>query len=329
MPARARLPARCAPAGLCRPESKDTGRGAFRGPGLEGPLASCGGEAGPRGGAGRSGRRGGRKGPLPVDGGDAGDRVVVADALGQEPVADLPGEHGGVLPLVLGDLIHHFGRRHFGLGAADHAGLDAAGLVVPAAPSTDPSGPLRSGPRAPRPPARRRGQRGRGRGRPRRSARPGGAEEAGAAPAGPAASPALPRGHCPSAPRPGSLPAGGGHPGAAARTGRAGPGHPAAACGRGLGGSPPPTHNVPVSRSFQTSPRGPGWRRDQARGRGLAGGGGRCGQGGAMPPRPRAPVLPAQDLADAAVADPQLPGNVTGSHPLVSQLHDPLSHHVR
>lgn len=39
--------------------------------------------------------------------------------------------------------------------------------------------------------------------------------------------------------------------------------------------------------------------------------------------------LPAQDLADTTVADPQLPGNVTGSHPLVSQLHYPLSHHVR
>lgn len=50
-----------------------------------------------------------------------------------------------------------------------------------------------------------------------------------------------------------------------------------------------------------------------------------------LPARPpaRPPGLPAQDLADAAVADPQLPGDVAGSHPLVSQLHYPLPHHVR
>lgn len=73
-----------------------------------------------------------KRGDLPVDGGDAGDGVVVADALGQEPVSDLPGEHGGVLPFVLGDFIHDFRGRHLRLRAADHARFDAACLVIPA-----------------------------------------------------------------------------------------------------------------------------------------------------------------------------------------------------
>ncbi|TNN83773.1 hypothetical protein EYF80_005949 [Liparis tanakae] len=38
---------------------------------------------------------------------------------------------------------------------------------------------------------------------------------------------------------------------------------------------------------------------------------------------------PAQDLADAAVADPQLSGDVAGPDALVGQLHYPLPHHVR
>lgn len=39
--------------------------------------------------------------------------------------------------------------------------------------------------------------------------------------------------------------------------------------------------------------------------------------------------LPAQDLAHTAVADPQLPGDVTGSDTLVGQLYYPLPHHIR
>lgn len=51
------------------------------------------------------------------------------------------------MSLVLGDFIHYFGGRYFGLGAADHAGLDAPRLVVPARRAR------RSAPRsAPRPP---------------------------------------------------------------------------------------------------------------------------------------------------------------------------------
>lgn len=79
----------------------------------------------------------------PVDGRDAGHCVIVTDALGQEPVSDLPGEHSRVLSFVFSNLVHHFGRRHFGLGATDHTWLDAAGLVVPA--PGKPAGSARSG----------------------------------------------------------------------------------------------------------------------------------------------------------------------------------------
>lgn len=61
----------------------------------------------------------------------AGDVVVVADALGQQPVADLPGEDRRTLALELGDLVHHGLGRHPGLGAADGARLDRPRLVVP------------------------------------------------------------------------------------------------------------------------------------------------------------------------------------------------------
>ena len=74
---------------------------------------------------------------LPIDGADAGDVVLRADALGEEPVADLPGEHGRVVLLVLGDGVDHVGRRHFGLGPAYHSGLEVAGLVKPENKNTD------------------------------------------------------------------------------------------------------------------------------------------------------------------------------------------------
>lgn len=38
---------------------------------------------------------------------------------------------------------------------------------------------------------------------------------------------------------------------------------------------------------------------------------------------------PAQYLADAAVADPELAGDVTRTYALMGQLHYPLPHHVR
>ena len=43
---------------------------------------------------------------------------------------------------------------------------------------------------------------------------------------------------------------------------------------------------------------------------------------------PSSTLLPAQYLADTTVADPQLSGDVAGTHTLVGQLHDPLPHHV-
>ena len=67
---------------------------------------------------------------LPIDGADAGDVVLRADALGEEPVADLPGEHGRVLPLVLRDGVHHVRRGHLGLAAADHPGAEGPGFVI-------------------------------------------------------------------------------------------------------------------------------------------------------------------------------------------------------
>ena len=67
----------------------------------------------------------------PVDWADAGNVVLWADALRQEPVPDFPGEHGGVVLLVLGDGVNHVGCRHFGLGPAYHSGLEVAGLVKP------------------------------------------------------------------------------------------------------------------------------------------------------------------------------------------------------
>lgn len=57
-------------------------------------------------------------------------------------------------------------------------------------------------------------------------------------------------------------------------------------------------------------------------GPGLAGEVGKASHGTAAKPSP------AQDFADTAVADPQLPGDVTGPHTLVGQLHDALPHHV-
>lgn len=66
----------------------------------------------------------------PVNGADAGHGVAVTHSLRQQSVPDFPGEHGGVLPLVLRDLLHDLRGGHFGLGAPDHTGLDAARLVV-------------------------------------------------------------------------------------------------------------------------------------------------------------------------------------------------------
>lgn len=74
---------------------------------------------------------------LPVDGAHAGHCVAVTHSLGQEPVSDLPGKHGGVLPLVLGYLLHHLGCGYLGLGPTNDPRLDAASLIVSAWEGSD------------------------------------------------------------------------------------------------------------------------------------------------------------------------------------------------
>lgn len=67
---------------------------------------------------------------LPVYRTDAGHRVAVTHTLSQEPVSNLPGEHGGILTLVLCYFVHHFWSSHLRLGASDHTRFYAPCLVV-------------------------------------------------------------------------------------------------------------------------------------------------------------------------------------------------------
>ena len=68
----------------------------------------------------------------PVDAGDAGHAVLVADPLRQQPVSDLPGEHGGVLLLVFTDGINYRRRGHLGFAAAYNSGFIVSGFIIPA-----------------------------------------------------------------------------------------------------------------------------------------------------------------------------------------------------
>lgn len=68
----------------------------------------------------------------PVYGGDAGDGVIIADALRQQPVPDLPGEHGGILAFIVRYFIHHLRRGHFRFGSSDDSRLYAASLIISA-----------------------------------------------------------------------------------------------------------------------------------------------------------------------------------------------------
>ncbi len=52
----------------------------------------------------------------------------VTDALGQESVSDLPGEHCGILPLVICDFIHTLGVANFWFGPPNNSGLNTAGF---------------------------------------------------------------------------------------------------------------------------------------------------------------------------------------------------------
>ncbi len=66
----------------------------------------------------------------PVDGADAGDVVAGADPLREEPVTDLPGEHGRVFLFVHRDGVHHVRGGHLRFGAADHARFDRTCFIV-------------------------------------------------------------------------------------------------------------------------------------------------------------------------------------------------------
>lgn len=73
---------------------------------------------------------------VPVDGADTGNAVVVAHSLGEQPVPDLPGKHGGVLAFVIGDLVNDFGSSNLWFGSPDYSGADTARFIVPANQST-------------------------------------------------------------------------------------------------------------------------------------------------------------------------------------------------
>ena len=68
----------------------------------------------------------------PVDWWNTWHVLLVTDALSEQPVPDLPGEHRGILLLVLADGVDHFRRCHFGLWASYDSWLDWACFVKPA-----------------------------------------------------------------------------------------------------------------------------------------------------------------------------------------------------
>ena len=69
---------------------------------------------------------------LPVNAGDTRNILLVADSLRQQPVSDLPGEHGGVLLLVFTDGINYRRRGHLGFAAAYNSGFIVSGFIIPA-----------------------------------------------------------------------------------------------------------------------------------------------------------------------------------------------------
>ena len=67
---------------------------------------------------------------LPVYTRNAGHVVWTAGALCKESVPDLPGEHRGILLLVLGNGLDHMRSGHLGLAATNHPGLEVASFVI-------------------------------------------------------------------------------------------------------------------------------------------------------------------------------------------------------
>ena len=66
----------------------------------------------------------------PVDAGHAGYSVLRTNSVGDEPLPDFPGEHGGVLPLVLGNGVHHMGCSHLGFTASNNTSSECSGFVI-------------------------------------------------------------------------------------------------------------------------------------------------------------------------------------------------------
>lgn len=67
----------------------------------------------------------------PVDGADAGHTFVVAYALQEQPVSDLPGKKRGVGVFQMQNHLNHFGCGNLGLGSTNYPWPDASCLIVP------------------------------------------------------------------------------------------------------------------------------------------------------------------------------------------------------
>ena len=68
---------------------------------------------------------------LPIDRADTGHIFLVANALGEESITNFPGEHGGILALVIGNGVDDVGRGHFGFASANHTSLEAPRFIIP------------------------------------------------------------------------------------------------------------------------------------------------------------------------------------------------------
>ena len=68
---------------------------------------------------------------LPVYRADAGNRFCRADALAEQTIADLPGEHRRVLLLVDRNRLDHGHRRDLRLRPSDDSRLDGARVIKP------------------------------------------------------------------------------------------------------------------------------------------------------------------------------------------------------
>ena len=62
----------------------------------------------------------------------AGDVLLVADALGQQTIPNLPGEDGRTLALILSNAGHHVTRGYPGLAPPNGPRSDGTGLVIAA-----------------------------------------------------------------------------------------------------------------------------------------------------------------------------------------------------